>query len=406
MLCEKTDERVQRALLNRLRQRQPQGRLRQYLERGRAKRGALRQRRMRNLLAARCGPSQPTRRAAKGPSRQLWAERHTSDKARNPGHSVYDVWNRQVKVYGSNTVAYAYDALGRRVLSTMNGTATDLYFSSQWQVLEEEQANRMTEQYVWSPVYIDALIERDSGLTNTRTYAQQDANWNVTAAVSNTGAVQERYVYDPYGKPTFLAAGWVGRNGSSINWVYLFQGGRYDTTSGLYHFRFRDYSPTLGRWVQQDPLGNGAGDDNLYRFVWDDSTDRTDPSGLVTQSTATGGPLSSLTIALAENPILVTGILVETSIIGVGGGTITVTVTDNDNKDKKPTYVCTTKPRGCCPPQCQQPFVGYGYDRNEEIAYRQAKGAAERACQNAGCHTPGGKPFNCNCGHTTCRKLA
>ncbi|MDW8244156.1 MAG: RHS repeat-associated core domain-containing protein [Thermogemmata sp.] len=36
--------------------------------------------------------------------------------------------------------------------------------------------------------------------------------------------------------------------------VYLHQSGRFDGTSGLYHFRYRDYSPTLVRWTSLDPI--------------------------------------------------------------------------------------------------------------------------------------------------------
>jgi hypothetical protein len=35
------------------------------------------------------------------------------------------------------------------------------------------------------------------------------------------------------------------------------------------------------------------------------------------------------------------------------------------------------------------------------LTYEEAKAASEGACQAAGCHTPGGKPFACDCGHTT-----
>jgi RHS repeat-associated protein len=57
--------------------------------------------------------------------------------------------------------------------------------------------------------------------------------------------------------------------GSAYDWLYLHQGGRYDVTSGLYHFRFRDYSPTLGRWTSLDPLRYAAGNiRNLYHAVW------------------------------------------------------------------------------------------------------------------------------------------
>jgi uncharacterized protein RhaS with RHS repeats len=41
------------------------------------------------------------------------------------------------------------------------------------------------------------------------------------------------------------------------------------------------YSPSLGRWMQMDPLGYAAGDSNLYRFVHNGPTNATDPSGKV-----------------------------------------------------------------------------------------------------------------------------
>jgi len=67
---------------------------------------------------------------------------------------------------------------------------------------------------------------------------------------------------------------------SAFAWLYLHQGRRYDVTRGLYHFRFRDYSPTLGRWTSLDPLRYAAGDVNLYRPVGNDPINRLDPSGL------------------------------------------------------------------------------------------------------------------------------
>lgn len=40
------------------------------------------------------------------------------------------------------------------------------------------------------------------------------------------------------------------------------------------------YSPTLGRWIQNDPIEFEAGDPNLYRFVGNSPTNASDPSGL------------------------------------------------------------------------------------------------------------------------------
>jgi len=44
--------------------------------------------------------------------------------------------------------------------------------------------------------------------------------------------------------------------------------------------RRREYSPTLGRFIERDPIGFEAGDNNWYRFVANGPTGNTDPSGL------------------------------------------------------------------------------------------------------------------------------
>jgi RHS repeat-associated protein len=110
-----------------------------------------------------------------------------------------------------------------------------------------------------------------------------DANWNVTAIMvnSNSGAsIQERYTYDPYGAVTILAPNGTVRSSSSYDWKYLHQTGRLDGDTGLYHLSNRDYSATLGRWTQTDPIGFDAGDTNLYRYVGNGPVNGVDPSGL------------------------------------------------------------------------------------------------------------------------------
>ncbi|HXG09406.1 MAG TPA: hypothetical protein VNK04_06420 [Gemmataceae bacterium] len=146
---------------------------------------------------------------------------------------VYDAWNRLVKVKdGSATlVAYTHNALNRRVTEDRSGTVTDLYYSDQWQVLEERVSGTTKIQYVWSPVYVDALVLRDrdadgnaaNGLEE-RLYVQQDANWNVTALVDAAGNVVERYVYNPFGAVAVLTPSCRGHVCFSINgggFVYI-----------------------------------------------------------------------------------------------------------------------------------------------------------------------------------------
>jgi RHS repeat-associated protein len=202
---------------------------------------------------------------------------------------VYDAWNRLVAVKnsgGTTIVSYQYDGLSRRIVENP-GTVHDLYYDAAWQVLEERWGgvSTATIQYVWSPVYIDALVLRDrstanNGTLDERLWVQQDANYNVTALINGSGSVVERYEYDPYGKQTVLDASFNTRSGSSYAFNIGFQGLRLDTTSGLYNARMRDFHPNLGRWVQADPLGFSGGDTNLYRALADSPGGATDPSGL------------------------------------------------------------------------------------------------------------------------------
>ncbi len=200
---------------------------------------------------------------------------------------VYDAWNRLVTVKdsGNNVLeSFAYDGVNRRVSTTASSTTTDLYYSAEWQVLEDRVGGNTTMQYVWSPVYVDAMILRDrdtdaNGSLDERLWVQQDANFNVTAIVNGSGVVVERYAYDPFGSATIYDASWGSRSSSSYAWLHLHQSGRYDATSGLYYFRYRDYSAAIGRWMQVDPEHISAGDMNFYRALGDRPTDLVDPMG-------------------------------------------------------------------------------------------------------------------------------
>ncbi|MGN6366760.1 MAG: RHS repeat-associated core domain-containing protein [Phycisphaerae bacterium] len=217
------------------------------------------------------------------------------------GHTLgYDAWNRLVKVKdssGNPIQTYSYDALGHRDTETpaRTGVTTDLYYSSQWQVLEEDTVNsglKLHAQYVWSPVFVDALVLRDEHVSSgdgtsfastDRTYALHDANYNVTALIQQQGSpaswqVTQRYVYDAYGKSEVLNSGWSTTSDAS-SWQYMYQGGRYSKSSGLYDFRNRSYSPTAQRWFAQDPEGYVDGM-NDYAFVGLSPVNSTDPQGL------------------------------------------------------------------------------------------------------------------------------
>ena len=128
-----------------------------------------------------------------------------------------------------------------------------------------------------------------------RLYAQHDANYDVTAMADADGTVQERAVYGPYGPVTFLDPQWQPTT-DSFGLESLFQGMRYDPATGLYHTPTREYSPTLGRWLQQD-RGYLDGS-NLYASFASSPTTVADANGLKGAHTAAVGAATAGAVAL------------------------------------------------------------------------------------------------------------
>ena len=94
---------------------------------------------------------------------------------------------------------------------------------------------------------------------------------STVALADSSGAVDTTYAYDPFGNVTV--------NGADTN-PYQFTGRENDGT-GLYYYRARYYSPTLQRFIAQDPIGFDGGDVDLYAVLLNSPVNFTDPAGLL-----------------------------------------------------------------------------------------------------------------------------
>ena len=219
---------------------------------------------------------------------------------------TYDAWNRLVtttKAYqdpdnsyavtdGSDIASYSYDAVGRRIIHTVQNagpldmTYHDYWTGQGWSLIEQRNgSDQVIRQFVWSLEYIDSLVQvalnvdpadGAEDVCESLYYATHDLQFNVLGLVDDTGTLAERYSYTPYGQrtvhfshgsdddllqsPTGMSRRWMV---SSTDQPYGLnpvghQGLRHDADTTLVYNRARRFNPTVMRFLQRDPLGRQA----------------------------------------------------------------------------------------------------------------------------------------------------
>ncbi|EQD37931.1 YD repeat protein, partial [mine drainage metagenome] len=137
---------------------------------------------------------------------------------------------------------------------------------------EYDASGTLVQCYVYGGNGNDPILRYEGagfGASN-RQYllANQQGFIDVTDSNGNALAVNQ---YHPYGL------------GSSLNeGRFQFTGQAYIPEVGLYYYKARMYNPSLGRFMQTDPIGYTS-DLDLYAYVGNDPIDGADPSGLCDQ---------------------------------------------------------------------------------------------------------------------------
>ena len=141
----------------------------------------------------------------------------------------------------------------------------------------------LLEEYDSSGNLFEGYVQGYHGLVKTlvsNIYYYQDELGSTSHIADSTGHLLENYLYNQYGKPTYLdASGNPLPQGSNYNVRDLFTGQRFVTEIGLYDDRNRFMSPDLGRFLQPDPIGFKGDASNLYRYCGNDWANRSDPMG-------------------------------------------------------------------------------------------------------------------------------
>jgi RHS repeat-associated protein len=202
-------------------------------------------------------------------------------------------------------VAWTYLPDGRwieRIVSTNNGSS---YYPA-W-----------TNRYVWDGQVLLAILDHTSGLvmsfvrgldlsgsihgaggvggvlavtfkTNGTHFVCYDGNENVTALTdASSGANSAVFEYSPFGEPLRVTGP------AAVAMPLRFSTMYEDEVTGDRKYLFREYRPSLGRWLSRDPMEEEGGY-NLYAFVGNAPLDYIDPFGERALSFEINGPQTPL----------------------------------------------------------------------------------------------------------------
>ena len=146
------------------------------------------------------------------------------------------------------------------------GSATALEYVGS--LLATEYSGSGTTRYVYGPGSDEPLVWYNGSGTSDRRYLHADERGSVIAVTNDAGTAIAINAYDEYGIP---GSGNIGR--------FQYTGQKWIPELGMYDYKARMYSPTLGRFLQTDPIGYGDGL-NWYNYVGGDPVNFSDPSGL------------------------------------------------------------------------------------------------------------------------------
>jgi RHS repeat-associated protein len=174
---------------------------------------------------------------------------------------------------GTTHATLGYDPLDR--LDSYNpGTLTRFVYDGGEVAAEIDSSGNIVKRYVRGDGADDALVYFNGSGTAQRGYWHKDERGSIIAMTNPSGGLAINR-YDEYGIPA-----------STNQFRFQYTGQVWLPEIGIQYSKARMYSPTLGRFLQTDPIGYGDGP-NWYNYVGSDPVNGKDPKGTMCDRTGT-----------------------------------------------------------------------------------------------------------------------
>jgi RHS repeat-associated protein len=183
---------------------------------------------------------------------------------------IYNQAGRLAQVMSGTQILaqYAYDAFGHRLMKSSGAGVSLFQFDGSGRLLEEDGANG---QAITDYIYLDGrVVATLAPATGVLSFVHTDRLGTPQLVTDTKQAVLWSAIYQPFGQTSPVG---------SIAQSLRFPGQYADAETGWNQNGFRDYVPSIGRYLESDPLGVAAGF-NTYAYALDSPISHSDMHGL------------------------------------------------------------------------------------------------------------------------------